>query len=148
MQPVAAPLVMCMRGYIIGVATVRIYPYRALIRDRRTSHTFVINYASLFEFQVDALQVHPGERFDFVLHTTTGNITNYWIRVYSLPTCMLAKTHQEAIIRYEGAPDDLPPEAEDFESPNRAVVVRFHGFYMGSCSEFLKYQGVNNYFCV
>ena len=28
--PVSAPLVMCMRGYIRGVATVRIYPYPAL----------------------------------------------------------------------------------------------------------------------
>ena len=27
MQPAAAPLVMPMRGYIRGVATVRIYPY-------------------------------------------------------------------------------------------------------------------------
>ena len=103
------------------------------------------------QFQVDALQVHPGERFDFVLHTNTGNITNYWIRVYSLPTCMLAKTHQEAILRYEGAPDALPPEAEDFESANRAGVVRFYGFYIGSCLEFLKYQlskiahGTDNY---
>ena len=43
-QPAAAPLVMRMRGYIRGVATVRIYPYHA-IRDK--FHKFQILLAYL-----------------------------------------------------------------------------------------------------
>ena len=97
------------------------------------------NFCTFGSFQVDALQVHPGERFDFVLHTNTGSIRNYWIRVYSLPTCILAKTHQEAILRYQGAPDSLPPEAEDFESANRAGVVGFYVFISDLVLEFRNY---------
>ena len=48
-------------------------------------------------------------------------VGNYWMRGHFLDDCILLKFNLLAVIRYDGAPDVLPPEPEDFK-PNSGVV--------------------------
>ena len=48
-----------------------------------------------------------GDRTDFVL-TADQPVGNYWMRAY----CESIKTNVLAVVRYEGAANELPPEPE------------------------------------
>ena len=75
---------------------------------------------------VDSFVIFAGERYDFVLHADQV-VGNYWIRARGLNDCVGKKTHQAAILRYEGAPETDPAGVVDYESANRLGTVRlFH----------------------
>ena len=61
-----------------------------------------------------------GERYDIIL-TANQPVGNYWMRGHFVGDCSLLKFNLLAVIRYDGAPDVLPPEPEDFK-PNSGVV--------------------------
>ncbi|CAG5132069.1 unnamed protein product, partial [Candidula unifasciata] len=61
--------------------------------------------------------IHAGERYDFVLATQNSSAPrNYWIRVRGLKNCALSNVSQTAILRYQGAGDQLPPETLTWNS--------------------------------
>lgn len=53
--------------------------------------------------------MNSGERYDFVINADR-EVGNYWIRVMADVSCSTSKVHQEAILRYDGAPDEEPTE--------------------------------------
>lgn len=59
--------------------------------------------------EVSSLVTYAGERFDFVVNANQP-IDNYWIRVRGLMDCdeRFTKAYQVAVLRYEGAPVNLP----------------------------------------
>ena len=73
---------------------------------------------------VDSFNIFPGERFDFVLiaHDTLLP-QNYWIRVRGLADCSVKKSHQVAVLRYEGAPPGLPASDTSYEAGERLGIV-------------------------
>ncbi|XP_041354904.1 laccase-1-like [Gigantopelta aegis] len=71
---------------------------------------------------VDSFIIFAGERFDFVLETNQ-TVGNYWIRARGLSHCMIKKTNQAAILRYEGADETDPPGTVDYESADRAGTI-------------------------
>ncbi|CAL1533176.1 unnamed protein product [Lymnaea stagnalis] len=61
---------------------------------------------------VDTFNIFAGERFDFVLYADKMETPrNYLIKVRGLADCNVKAANQTAILKYEGAPDALLPEA-------------------------------------
>ena len=58
-----------------------------------------------------------------MLNASSETNENYWIRVHGLDLCAHVKSHQEAILRYQGAPDENPSQPADYESGGRRGVV-------------------------
>ncbi|KAK0066464.1 laccase-4 [Biomphalaria pfeifferi] len=79
------------------------------------SHTMTMIASDGHSFEpytVDMFNIFSGERYDFVLYADKEeNLRNYWIRVKGLADCNVKSANQTAILKYEGAPDDLPPES-------------------------------------
>ena len=73
---------------------------------------------------MESFIIHPGERYDFILYalimSTPGN---YWMRLHGLDDCASKSVHQEAILRYSGAPDIDPDEPTDYEYGAREGMV-------------------------
>ncbi|GFO31991.1 multicopper oxidase [Plakobranchus ocellatus] len=75
---------------------------------------------SLLPFVVDSIIVNSGERYDFVLNADqTSPLRNYWIRLHGYNNCAMHKATQTAILKYDGAPDVLPPEPTTWEDAIR-----------------------------
>lgn len=69
---------------------------------------------------VDSFNIFAGERFDFVLIADkTAELKHYWIRARGLADCSVKKSHQEAVLRYEGAPPGLPELSTSYEGGDR-----------------------------
>ena len=64
---------------------------------------------------MESFIIHSGERYDFILHTLVSTPGNYWMRLHGLSDCSDNSVHQEAILRYSGAPDTDPEEPTDYE---------------------------------
>ena len=64
---------------------------------------------------MESFIINPGERYDFILHTLVSTSRNYWMRLHGLDDCANKFVHQEAILRYSGAPDTDPEEPTDYE---------------------------------
>lgn len=78
------------------------------------NHTLLIIASDGHYFEpvaVDSFVSYAGERFDFVV-IADRPIGNYWIRVKGLMDCdeRFLKAHQGAILRYDGAVDQIPDE--------------------------------------
>ncbi|XP_076059257.1 uncharacterized protein LOC143035926 [Oratosquilla oratoria] len=65
--------------------------------------------ADLKPVQGDSIMIHSGERWDLVVEANQP-IGNYWIRISGFLSCSRTKCHQGAILRYAGAPTELPKE--------------------------------------
>ncbi|XP_069675441.1 uncharacterized protein [Periplaneta americana] len=62
--------------------------------------------------EVQALHLHSGERYDFVLNAT-NEVNSYWIRVKGMGKCAPDETAQQrAVLQYQGAEDTEPREHE------------------------------------
>ena len=73
---------------------------------------------------MESFVIHPGERYDFILHTMMSTPRNYWMRLHGLDDCANKSVHQEAILRYSGANDTDPDESTDYEFGAREGKVR------------------------
>ncbi|XP_072013206.1 uncharacterized protein [Amphiura filiformis] len=65
--------------------------------------------ASLEPYETDIFVIFGGERFDVVLNADQ-DVGNYWMRVKGLADCRFQQ--ELAIVRYVGAPEEDPQEAE------------------------------------
>ncbi|XP_055883560.1 uncharacterized protein LOC129925978 [Biomphalaria glabrata] len=80
--------------------------------DSHTMTMIASDGHSFAPYTVDMFNIFSGERYDFVLYADKEeNLRNYWIRVKGLADCNVKSANQTAILKYEGAPDDLPPES-------------------------------------
>ncbi|KAJ4431310.1 hypothetical protein ANN_19907 [Periplaneta americana] len=60
--------------------------------------------------EVQALHLHSGERYDFIL-SATNEVKSYWIRVKGGSTCAkMESSHQKAVLQYQGAAETEPRE--------------------------------------
>ncbi|CAE1312425.1 unnamed protein product [Acanthosepion pharaonis] len=86
------------------IAAGALYPFEISV----DGHKLQIVASDGFELEpyaADVLLINPGERFDFII-TANETIGNYWIRGI---TTEIKKNHTfEAILHYEGAPDEEP----------------------------------------
>ncbi|BFZ21627.1 hypothetical protein BsWGS_24666 [Bradybaena similaris] len=70
----------------------------------------------------DSFSIFAGERYDFVLAAhTMSTPRNYWIRLRGLNSCSLNNVTQTAILKYEGAGDQLPPEIVTWDQAGEDV---------------------------
>ncbi len=69
-------------------------------------------------FLADSLVLFNGERFDFLLAETVSPPANHWLRITGLGDCSDSwfSVHQEAILRYTGAPLEAPPESDEYQT--------------------------------
>lgn len=58
--------------------------------------------------------INAGERYDIVLKADQP-VGNYWMYVVGYGFCAANNVTQQAIIRYEGAPDQLPSGTPTYE---------------------------------
>ncbi|XP_013407117.1 uncharacterized protein LOC106171353 [Lingula anatina] len=66
---------------------------------------------------VESLVIISGERYDFVLHAgKDASAGNFWIRTAGLTNCAGKKARQLAVLRYHGAPEELPRGPTDYDS--------------------------------
>ena len=63
-----------------------------------------------------------GERFDFVLEAN-NNVSNYWMRLFGLADCSVRNMHQEATLRYSGAPEEEPSQNTTYMDTDRRGLV-------------------------
>ena len=77
-----------------------------------------------FFFQVESLVIQGGERYDFVLNANYNALSNHWLRITGLGDCSNSKTHQEAILRYQGAAEVDPPGKTTYEDNSRQGKVQ------------------------
>lgn len=70
----------------------------------------------------DSVVVQTGERYDFVLHANQA-VGNYWMRFLGIGDCKFGPTHQEAILRYVGAPAGDPSGGTTWTDGDRAGLV-------------------------
>ena len=75
-------------------------------------------------FQVETFVIQGGERYNFVLNANYNTLTNHWIRITGLGDCSNSKTHQEAILRYQGAEEVEPSGTTAYEDNFRQGKVR------------------------
>nr|KAG5688688.1 hypothetical protein BaRGS_014399 [Batillaria attramentaria] len=88
--------------------------------DNHTLMVIASDGSSFDPIVVDSFNIFAGERFDFVLIADkTTELKNYWIRVRGLADCSVKKSHQEAVLRYEGAPQGLPELSRSYEAGER-----------------------------
>ncbi|CAL1547209.1 unnamed protein product [Lymnaea stagnalis] len=74
-------------------------------------------------FVTDSFTIYGGERLDFVLFADKdAALRNYWIRVRGYNNCANRKASQTAILKYFGAPDELPPGPTRWEDGIRAGI--------------------------
>ena len=71
-----------------------------------------------------------GDRTDFVL-TADQAVGNYWMRAY----CRSVKANVLAVVRYEGAADELPLEPEETIAGSGIVSVELKSFYQKIASQ-------------
>ena len=69
-------------------------------------------------FLADSLVLFAGERFDFLLAEPVNPPANHWLRITGLGDCSdeWYGAHQEAILRYTGAPLEEPRESDDYQT--------------------------------
>ncbi|GFS09752.1 laccase 1, partial [Elysia marginata] len=80
----------------------------------------------ILPFVVDSIVVNSGERYDFVLNADHSSpLRNFWIRLHGYNNCALHKATQTAILKYDGAPDVLPPEPTTWEDAVRPGFDQF-----------------------
>ena len=71
---------------------------------------------------VDAIIIHPGERYDVVIYTNATVQRNYWIRAQTLESNYDHKV--EAILRYTNAPDQDPSSHKrNCTATDRCLVI-------------------------
>ncbi|KAJ8670518.1 hypothetical protein QAD02_001777 [Eretmocerus hayati] len=78
---------------------------------------------------VNVMNIWPGERIDFILHTTHHKVDNYWIRFRGFGLCSPRKdtstgAFQVARLRYITAPDQDPQTAIGYALPNITEKTR------------------------
>ena len=86
------------------IAAGALYPFEISI----DSHKVKIVASDGFELEphiVDIFVINPGERFDFIIKANQAP-ENYWIR--GITTEIEKNNTFEAILHYEGAPDEEP----------------------------------------
>ncbi|XP_068204135.1 uncharacterized protein [Palaemon carinicauda] len=71
---------------------------------------------------VSSIVMYSGERFDVVIETDQ-EVDNYWIRFTGILDCQHTQTVQGAILRYEGAPEELPKETLVYNPDYPAGIV-------------------------
>ncbi|KAL3866697.1 hypothetical protein ACJMK2_043978 [Sinanodonta woodiana] len=102
---------------VIGVGTV--YPFRISV----DGHTLTIVASDGYEIEsevVESFIINPGERFDFIIYANSA-ISNYWIRGLSLEAT--SNHSAEAILRYNGAPNEEPTTSKRSCTQNNNCVV-------------------------
>ncbi|XP_012944262.1 laccase-1 [Aplysia californica] len=89
-------------------------------------HTMMIIASDGNSFQpfvADSFNIFAGERYDFVLYADkVSPLRNYWIRVRGMAACKVNYAHQTAILRYEGAPLEDPPESTTWQEAFRGGI--------------------------
>ena len=91
------------RFRVIGTGT--LHPFRVSIDNHKLTIIASDGY-DLEPVVAESFIINPGERFDFEIDATQ-NIGNYWVRGISLEKEMNYHI-AEAILRYDGAPDEEP----------------------------------------
>ncbi|CAL1531522.1 unnamed protein product [Lymnaea stagnalis] len=107
------------RFRVIGSGSV--YPFRVSI----DGHPITLVATDGYDLQpvvVESIIVNEGERYDFVV-AANQTVGNYWIRAVTLEVNV--QNHiAEAILRYEGAPDEEPKTSrKNCTANDRCVVV-------------------------
>ena len=69
-----------------------------------------------------------------MLNASSETNANYWMRVHGLDFCARVKSHQEAILRYQGALDEDPQQPGDYESGDRGGVVSIAVYLKELCT--------------
>nr|CAD7431404.1 unnamed protein product [Timema monikensis] len=80
--------------------------------------------AAVEPIEVDSVILNAGERYDIVV-TANQTVGNYWIRFRGLAFCNRngVKVHQEAILRYEDADEELPTANNTYTEADREGLV-------------------------
>ncbi|KAK8727891.1 hypothetical protein OTU49_009506 [Cherax quadricarinatus] len=73
-------------------------------------------------YVADSIVLHSGERYDVVLEADQL-VDNYWIRFNGLIDCTQNECVQGAVLRYDGAPEELPTVALEYDSNYPPGVV-------------------------
>lgn len=72
---------------------------------------------------VESFVSYSGERFDFVINADQ-EISNYWIRFRGLLACSGQRTHQVAVLSYDGAAKNgLPDGVPTYETSHKQGLV-------------------------
>ncbi|XP_053649062.1 uncharacterized protein [Cherax quadricarinatus] len=90
--------------------------------DNHTLTIIATDGEKIVPFTTNSLVIYSGERFDVVLKADQP-VGNYWIRVNGLIDCEQNKCVQGAVLRYDGAPDNLPSAQLSFDSNYPPGVV-------------------------
>lgn len=75
--------------------------------DNHTMTVIASDAQDIEPLTVTTLVMYSGERFDVVIETDQ-EVGNYWIRFTGILDCVYSQPIQGAVLRYEGAPDELP----------------------------------------
>ncbi|XP_059140381.1 uncharacterized protein LOC131928383 [Physella acuta] len=85
--------------------------------DDHTMNVIASDGNYLKPFITDSITINGGERFDFILFADkTSALRQYWIRTRGYNNCANFKAGQTAILKYDGAPNELPPEPTQWEN--------------------------------
>ncbi|WAR13269.1 LAC2-like protein [Mya arenaria] len=76
---------------------------------------------------VDSFMIHPGERYDFILHADQIS-GDYWVRVQAFGDCRWGGGHGSAILHYQDCDlcEDEPqtlPEGEEFDHELKGTIL-------------------------
>ncbi|XP_022299973.2 uncharacterized protein LOC111108406 [Crassostrea virginica] len=106
------------RFRVIGVGA--LFPFRISVDD----HMLTVIESDGYPIQpivAESFIINPGERFDFVLEANQ-TVGNYWIRGKTLEVTP-RHTIAEAILRYEGAPNEEPRTTQKVCTENDKCIV-------------------------
>ncbi|CAL1531519.1 unnamed protein product [Lymnaea stagnalis] len=108
------------RFRVVGAGSV--YPFRVSIDGHPITLVASDGYCELQPVVVESIIVNEGERYDFVV-AANQTVGNYWIRAVTLEVNV--QNHvAEAILRYEGAPDEEPKTSrKNCTANDRCLVV-------------------------